>query len=711
MFFTKEDYQKIEKYLLENSIKDTEFSKAAPLSGREVVAIVQNGHNVKVTLNTLRDALFSIGVDDFLNISTKYNETSISLLQAITLIPLENRKPGQVITFFDDTHKWVVYQFTGEVTNQWNNLTLWVDVLNGGTGINVVPDNEDTVGVPEGNLTLLKFANKEYDPVNFSGLARTFLRKNITTNSSGTTINLLTQEMVNTPHTIYHIQYDYDLNGSTINIPEGCILQFDGGSLTNGTIKGNNTKLSGTINITCSGSGSFDLNRANVKDFGAVGDLVTDDTEAFERALSFLTTPGTSNVAGANTLYLPSGSYSLYNIDCKDANIVGESALNTVISGRGADAVFTLTSPNTSMDKVKEVSGLYFINGILAVKGDNFDIKNCIFTAQGTNYIDVKGNNVNIYNNLFNNKTAAIKIADSLVDIYNNKFSAANPLGPNYALIDIQNTSNSSEISIRNNWFYSYRVDAVSVSGLPPQTLMIQGNIFTIYYQSTGMKISLGSYTNNGSFYIQGNRFISTNVRDKETRGIVVEATGGASNNIEISENSFSNIATPVYVDTDAYNTTIKSNHIKGAYGPSVYSPSRYTTIIDNVLEGTPVALFQPAAVFISAGIAPIIKGNVFRITGSPLPDALIYTTQAYKAIITNNPVTSVNTLTSVIPAVISEAGQANDAFIEQPVTIPNSGTSNALPEGNNIPDGFRFYQTDKGKYTTYSKSFGWIED
>lgn len=44
MFFTQEDYRKIEKWLLTNSRKDTDFAGAAtPLKGNETVVLVQNG--------------------------------------------------------------------------------------------------------------------------------------------------------------------------------------------------------------------------------------------------------------------------------------------------------------------------------------------------------------------------------------------------------------------------------------------------------------------------------------------------------------------------------------------------------------------------------------------------------------------------------------------------------------------------------------------
>lgn len=49
MFFTQEDYRKIEKWLLANSRKDTEFVEAAtPLQGNETVVFVQNGKNRKI---------------------------------------------------------------------------------------------------------------------------------------------------------------------------------------------------------------------------------------------------------------------------------------------------------------------------------------------------------------------------------------------------------------------------------------------------------------------------------------------------------------------------------------------------------------------------------------------------------------------------------------------------------------------------------------
>lgn len=98
-----------------------------------------------------------------------------------------------------------------------------------------VPADEEDITEQNGTLQL---ANKSYDKQSFSGLGRVYLRKNIVGDK-----NVLTQAMINKANTIYVIQYDYDLKEASINIPENCVLQFDGGSLSNGTIIGNSTSI------------------------------------------------------------------------------------------------------------------------------------------------------------------------------------------------------------------------------------------------------------------------------------------------------------------------------------------------------------------------------------------------------------------------------------------------------------------------------------
>lgn len=54
----------------------------------------------------------------------------------------------------------------------------------------------------------------------------------------GTMTPVLKQEMFHDKNTIYVIRYDYDIQGKTIVMPEGCVLEFEGGSIKNGCLKG-----------------------------------------------------------------------------------------------------------------------------------------------------------------------------------------------------------------------------------------------------------------------------------------------------------------------------------------------------------------------------------------------------------------------------------------------------------------------------------------
>lgn len=296
MFFTQEDYRKIEKWLLANSRKDTDFVGAAtPLKGNETVVLVQNGKNVNVLLKDLIEQIFLLGVSDFLNVTDKYGESRISLTQAIQLIPYKSRKIGQVITFLDEDGEWKLFQFQGERVNQWNNATLWVDLIERIQGISIIDSEDMTATVDNLNQTSLTFADKNYNTTDYSGLGRVYLRKNIQSVVNPNTeitysTNLLTQDMLSKENTIYIIQYDYSLNYQTITIPEGCVLQFEGGSISTGTLSGNNTIITAepyNIFKTIGFAGTFNIEKVIPEWFGAKGDNSTINTKPFQDAIDF----------------------------------------------------------------------------------------------------------------------------------------------------------------------------------------------------------------------------------------------------------------------------------------------------------------------------------------------------------------------------------------------------------------------------------------
>lgn len=90
-------------------------------------------------------------------------------------------------------------------------------------------------------------------------------------------------------NTIYIIQYDFDLNGESVTIPANCILEFDGGSLSNGTIQGYPTikythdYILNNIDIVLSESSAI-----IPQNFGAKLNGVNDDTEALNKFFKVL---------------------------------------------------------------------------------------------------------------------------------------------------------------------------------------------------------------------------------------------------------------------------------------------------------------------------------------------------------------------------------------------------------------------------------------
>lgn len=121
--------------------------------------------------------------------------------------------------------------------------------LNAGL-VNIInqADEEDIHSAENGPTDkVLKFADKLHNIFEWSGLGRVWLRKNMVQIPNGVCgtkeVNLLTQAMFPYTDTIYIIQYDYCLNGNAIEIPANCILWFFGGSISNGTLIFNNTKV------------------------------------------------------------------------------------------------------------------------------------------------------------------------------------------------------------------------------------------------------------------------------------------------------------------------------------------------------------------------------------------------------------------------------------------------------------------------------------
>lgn len=266
-----------------------QLPKRDVLTGNEQFPFQEDRENGSITPNVLK-SFISSGKGGYMSYITEYNVSihhpssgidsgnKYTLEGAIVQVPEDIRMVGLKVSFLNNSGLVETWEFAGGVFENIENWKSNEDKLadirdeaiskikevesdaisnfssqrvtpemlsestkqfinaSGGGTINNLADDEDLVSVDKGeSLSVLKFADRTFSPDRFSGKGYKILRRNIVGRK-----NILTQEMVNQPHTIYMIQYDYDLDGTTIKIPEGCILDFQGGSIVNGKVFSDN---------------------------------------------------------------------------------------------------------------------------------------------------------------------------------------------------------------------------------------------------------------------------------------------------------------------------------------------------------------------------------------------------------------------------------------------------------------------------------------
>ena len=266
-----------------------QLPKRYVLTGNEEFPFQEDRENGSITPNVLK-SFISSGKGGYISYITEYNVSihhpssgidsgnKYTLEGAIVQVPEDIRTVGLKVSFLNNSGLVETWEFAGGVFENIENWKSNEDKLtdirdeaiskikevesdaisnfssqrvtpdmlsestkqfinaSGGGTINNLADDEDLVSVDKGeNLSVLKFADRAYNLETHIGMGYKILRRNIIDGK-----NMLTQDMVNQPHTIYMIQYDFDLDGATIKIPEGCILDFQGGGIVNGKVFSDN---------------------------------------------------------------------------------------------------------------------------------------------------------------------------------------------------------------------------------------------------------------------------------------------------------------------------------------------------------------------------------------------------------------------------------------------------------------------------------------
>lgn len=293
------------------------------------------------------------------NLNKKINDQESDIVAAknLAIEEINTEKASAILSF--NTQR-VTPEMLSESTKQLINTA-------GGGTINNLPDEEDITSTG-GDMPVLKFKDKSYDKNNFSGLGRVYLRKNIIDGK-----NVLTQDMINQENTEYIIQYDYDLNGQNITIPEGCVLKFNGGKFSNGkiTITDKKTKLVSANLVDVIYNTSY-VKYVNVNSYNIYGDGTTDNSDRLQEIIDNL-----SNVI----LYFPAGNYLFTKTVFLKSNVIINGDVSA-IKIKNTTFTFQPNTDNTSFFNTSDtwqnakISNIRFYSDAYNVSEDRNEIYN-----------------------------------------------------------------------------------------------------------------------------------------------------------------------------------------------------------------------------------------------------------------------------------------------------------------------------------------------
>lgn len=198
-------------------------------------------------------------------------------------------------------------------------------------------------------------------------------------------ITNLSELQSGTTNKIWSIQGDIDLGTTTLNIPSGVTLKFEGGSIINGTLNSTNNdtyiwseELVQIFDITTDFTGKFNFRACYPEWFGAKGDGATENINFFGKTTEFV------DVCGGGVIELWGEVYNF-------SSFHQDGAWNTTYTGDGFEAMIYIGS-NTHLiskvnSKIKVIEhglDVFNLNPITAV-----DIPSSIITITSASGLDI----------------------------------------------------------------------------------------------------------------------------------------------------------------------------------------------------------------------------------------------------------------------------------------------------------------------------------
>ena len=507
-----------------------------------------------------------------------------------------------------------------------------------------VPDNEDLTKDKDGKL---QFSDRSYNPANFSGKGYKILRRNIVQER-----NVLTQEMMAEPNTIYEIRYDFDLSGETINVPEGCVLKFEGGSLKNGTLNGNETNICSDLYHILKEldiKGTWILKELYPEWFGALGDEVNDDTVAIQRSIDSASICK-STVLFTKNYFVPKGSINL------KSNISIISNNNSKIITDCKEEYYKYIVGNYQLDTKLEnilIKGIYFdqkdiitksydtgeirLRPIFIVNSSNIIIEDCNFSLKGANAIFIGGDNrdITITNNkIFNGDKNDINVDQSAIYV-----EAVNVDISNNLCADYTNKTNSLRGGIEvhgSNFIVSNNIienvdSAFNITPFRGKKDTEKQNIVS-NNSATNVKYFISLWNQGSEDITLGNLFIDSNIAKcaRPLWNVTSSTLKSVIRNITLTNNVFTYI--------DSYINVTNSEEFRNTYALLFWCYNKIENIIikNNIFNDYPTGIVYIDGSSAKADV--VIEYNRFNnLMSIPINNILEFTKKNWVSIIYNN--------------------------------------------------------------------------
>lgn len=310
-------------------------------------------------------------------------------------------------------------------------------------------------------------------------------------------------QQITQANTTYIIKQDFDLRGTTLNIPAGCTLKFDGGSLRNGNLKGNGTVVAldndhpALDDVILSGSfsaKSFPINAYKTNKL----DYFYGFLEAFSGTELYLTGDysvteylGQSDGATPQRLYIDGKghrltlySFGAYKVDdgcMKDITI--EATNNITPKNKWKSDKFNFGIVGSSERSSLSLQNVTFVKatGYAYIRGfKNLEIKNC--KEDGSYFFVYDCDNVNFSNN-------------EIVNAANGYYS-------------IGRMTEKGQVKIYDNVFSNISGGGAILSGGLKYNVSICDNVFDHVGGGEAMKSCINIHPR-GTIFISGNRIVA----------------------------------------------------------------------------------------------------------------------------------------------------------------------------------------------------------